>query len=160
MPPDERLERLRPLLKLSPFEDPLTVKRALLAERQFWSELDEIRIRVMKGHLRPYVSAVRRALARRRVPLPQSHEIRVECADDRKFQVVRAVTEKYRAAGNDVVDIDGARIGFGGSAWGLLRASNTGPVLVMRFEAATDRERDQIRAEVEAAVAEAKEKIA
>jgi phosphomannomutase/phosphoglucomutase len=87
-------------------------------------------------------------------------EIRVECADDRKFEVVRAVTEKYRTSGHSVLDIDGARISFGGSAWGLLRASNTGPVLVMRFEAATDRERDRIRAEVEGAVAEAKKTIA
>ncbi len=80
MPPDGRLERLRPVLKLSPFEDSLAVKRALLAERQFWSELDEIRIRVMKEHLRPYVSAVRQASARRQATLAESHEIRVECA--------------------------------------------------------------------------------
>jgi hypothetical protein len=74
------LERLRPVLKLSPFDDSLAVKRVLLAERQFWSELDEIRIRVLKGHVRPYVSAVRRASARRPVTLAESHEIRVECA--------------------------------------------------------------------------------
>lgn len=80
LPPDKRLERLRPVLKLSPFEDSLMVKRVLLAERQFWSELDEIRIRIMKDHLRAYVSAVRRATAKREVTLAESHEIRVGCA--------------------------------------------------------------------------------
>jgi len=80
MPPDKRLEPLRPVLKLSPFADSLTIKRVLLAERQFWRELDEIRIHVMKDHLRPYVSAVRRASAKGPVTLAESHEIRVACA--------------------------------------------------------------------------------
>ncbi len=86
-------------------------------------------------------------------------ELRVDCPDAIKFDVVRAVTERYKKAGYEVLDIDGARIQFGKPgepAWGLVRASNTGPVLVMRFEAGTAAERDRIRAEVEAAVLEAR----
>lgn len=75
------LQMLRPLLKLAPFDDALRVKRILLAERAFWSELDEICVRIFQKHLRPYVSAVRRASAGRRdLNGPVSHEIRVECA--------------------------------------------------------------------------------
>lgn len=85
-------------------------------------------------------------------------EIRVDCADATKFEVVRRVQEHYKSAGRDVIDIDGARIQFGtpeAPAWGLVRASNTGPVLVMRFEATSAEERDRIRAEVEAVVRDA-----
>lgn len=81
-------------------------------------------------------------------------EIRVDCPDAVKFAVVRRVTEHFRA-GHRVLDIDGARIDFGDGAWGLCRASNTGPILVLRFEALTAGRRDAIRAEVEAEVAAA-----
>ena len=86
-------------------------------------------------------------------------EIRVDCPDAIKFDVVAAVRSHYRGAGLSVVDIDGARISFGTErepAWGLVRASNTGPVLVMRFEAASAQRRDSIRAEVERVVSEAR----
>ena len=89
-------------------------------------------------------------------------EIRADCPDAIKFDVVSAVRSHYRAAGLPVVDIDGARIGFGTErdpAWGLVRASNTGPVLVMRFEASTPERRDAIRAEVEGLVIEARARI-
>jgi phosphomannomutase/phosphoglucomutase len=79
-------------------------------------------------------------------------ELRVDCPDAIKFDVVAAVRSHFRAAGLPVIDIDGARISFGTErepAWGLVRASNTGPVLVMRFEASTAARRDAIRAEVE-----------
>ena len=81
-------------------------------------------------------------------------EIRVTCPDAIKFDVVREVTSHYRAT-HPVLDIDGARVDFGDDAWGLCRASNTGPVLVLRFEARTPERRDAIRAEVEAVVAKA-----
>lgn len=91
-------------------------------------------------------------------------ELRVDCPDAIKFQVVAAVTKRYKDKGYDVLDIDGARIGFPkkGSAptWGLVRSSNTGPILVMRFEAGTEGELAAIRAEVEAAVAEERAKLA
>lgn len=81
-------------------------------------------------------------------------EIRVECPEELKFQVVQAVLAHYRPL-HDVIDVDGARIDFG-DGWGLVRASNTQPVLVLRFEANTPERRDELRAEVEQVVAEAR----
>jgi phosphomannomutase / phosphoglucomutase len=89
-------------------------------------------------------------------------ELRVDCPDAIKFDVVKAITARYKAKGLAVADIDGARVQFGtpaAPAWGLVRASNTGPVLVMRFEATTEAERDKLRGEVEAAVAEERGKL-
>lgn len=80
-------------------------------------------------------------------------EIRVDCPDAVKFDVVHRVLSRYRPT-HDVVDIDGARISFGDEAWGLCRASNTGPILVLRFEAQSEARRDEIRREVEDAVAD------
>ena len=60
-------------------------------------------------------------------------EIRVDCPDDRKFEIVRELTESFRK-NYDVIDIDGVRINFG-EGWALIRASNTQPVIVFRFEA-------------------------
>jgi phosphomannomutase/phosphoglucomutase len=62
-------------------------------------------------------------------------EIRLDCADERKFDVVREVRDHFRKD-HEVIDIDGARVKFDGG-WGLIRASNTQPVLVLRFEAST-----------------------
>jgi phosphomannomutase/phosphoglucomutase len=87
-------------------------------------------------------------------------ELRVDCPDAIKFDVVRAITQRYKSAGRQVIDIDGARVQFENGAWGLVRASNTGPVLVMRFEAQSEAERDRLRAEVERAVAEERGKLA
>ncbi len=92
-------------------------------------------------------------------------ELRVDCPDAIKFKVVAAVTEHFKKAGNRVLDIDGARISFApeGAAvpsWGLVRASNTGPILVLRFEAGTQEELDTIRGRVEAVVAEERAKLA
>ena len=92
-------------------------------------------------------------------------ELRVDCPDAIKFQVVSAVTKHFKAAGNQVLNIDGARISFGAQdsgapKWGLVRASNTGPILVMRFEAGTQEELDGIRKQVEAIVAGERAKLA
>jgi len=70
--------------------------------------------------------------------LPQSRyfatpEIRLGCTDAAKFAIVDGVREHYRAQ-HEVLDVDGARVQFG-DGWGLIRASNTQPVLVVRFEA-------------------------
>ena len=63
-------------------------------------------------------------------------EIRIDCDDDRKAAIVAAVTARLRddPAVTGVVDLDGVRASFDGG-WGLLRASNTQPALVMRVEA-------------------------
>ena len=62
-------------------------------------------------------------------------EIRIDCPDNRKFEIVRELTEFFRNH-YQVIDIDGVRINFG-DGWALIRASNTQPVLVLRFEAET-----------------------
>ena len=80
-------------------------------------------------------------------------EIRVDCADDRKFAIVSAVRSKFQAD-YDVIAIDGARVNFG-KGWGLVRASNTQPVLVLRFEAQSPDLLREYRKLVEDAVAEA-----
>lgn len=82
-------------------------------------------------------------------------ELRVDCPDDLKFTVVERVLEHYRKT-HDVIDVDGARVLFGDGAWGLVRASNTQPVLVLRFEANSPERLDAIRAEMEAFVDRAK----
>jgi phosphomannomutase/phosphoglucomutase len=74
-------------------------------------------------------------------------EIRVDCPDDRKFEIVEEAT-KYFAARYKVITVDGVRVLFG-DGWGLIRASNTGPVLVMRFEARTQEQLDKIQSEMQ-----------
>jgi phosphomannomutase/phosphoglucomutase len=74
-------------------------------------------------------------------------EIRVECAEDEKFDLVERAAVHF-ASLYPVNTIDGVRITFP-KGWGLLRASNTQPVLVMRFEATDLQSRDAYRAEVE-----------
>lgn len=61
-------------------------------------------------------------------------EIRIDCPDEIKFEVVKRLVEKFKKEGLQVIDIDGARIEFD-EGWALVRASNTQPVLVLRFEA-------------------------
>ena len=79
--PPESLAGSRPLLRLVPFADTLRVKRLLLAERVFWSELDELRVKIYQKHLRSYTAAVRGASAgRRNLAIAESHELRLECA--------------------------------------------------------------------------------
>ena len=88
--------------------------------------------------------------------LPQTFttpEIRMDCADAVKFEVVRLVTERFRRT-HSILDVDGARILFP-EGWGLVRASNTQPVLVLRFEAASPDLLREYRAMTEAVVAEA-----
>jgi phosphomannomutase/phosphoglucomutase len=85
--------------------------------------------------------------------VPQTHstpELRVDCGDEVKFDIVRRVLAHYRRT-HDVLDVDGARINFQGG-WGLVRASNTQPALVLRFEAETPSRLTEIRNEVEAVV--------
>jgi phosphomannomutase/phosphoglucomutase len=88
------------------------------------------------------------------VPNPVSTpEIRFECPDDIKFAVVDRVVEHFRVR-HRVVDIDGARVLFA-NGWGLVRASNTQPALVMRFEAGTEADLQQYQSEVTQAVEDA-----
>ena len=85
-------------------------------------------------------------------------EIRVDCPDHIKFQVVSDI-KTYFEGKYPLIDIDGVRITFA-DGWGLIRASNTQPVLVLRFEAATEERLTIIRNIIEEALAEAKKKYA
>ena len=84
-------------------------------------------------------------------------EIRVDTPDEIKFAVVQQVADHFRRA-RQIVDVDGARILFP-EGWGLVRASNTQPVLVMRFEAPSTELLEEYRQEVEAVVESAKRAV-
>jgi phosphomannomutase/phosphoglucomutase len=84
-------------------------------------------------------------------------EIRVDTHDEVKFDVVSQVRDHFRQT-HTVVDVDGARVLFS-EGWGLVRASNTQPVLVMRFEARTSELLTEYRREVEAVVDQVKQRV-
>ena len=97
------------------------------------------------GRLLRILAAEKRPLSAMVDELPQSKyvstpELRLDCTDERKFAIVEAVRNHF-AVNHEVIDIDGARVQFG-DGWALIRASNTQPVLVVRFEA-TNKERLQ-----------------
>jgi phosphomannomutase/phosphoglucomutase len=85
-------------------------------------------------------------------------EIRVDTLDEVKFDIVSRVLDHFRTT-HRVVDVDGARVLFG-DGWGLVRASNTQPVLVMRFEAKTPEQLEDYRSRVEDVVERVKAQVA
>jgi phosphomannomutase/phosphoglucomutase len=70
-------------------------------------------------------------------------EIRVECEDEKKFDVVEKLKSHF-TKDYEVIALDGVRVIFDGG-WGLVRASNTQPVLVLRFEAKSQEKLAEIR---------------
>ncbi|RLB07991.1 MAG: phosphomannomutase [Deltaproteobacteria bacterium] len=87
--------------------------------------------------------------------VPQTYvtpEIRIDCPDDVKFQIVEKAKGEFRQK-YPIIDVDGVRIQFP-DGWGLLRASNTQPVLVLRFEASSRERLQEIKGMVEAKVKE------
>ena len=74
-------------------------------------------------------------------------EIRVDCGDDVKFGIVERAVDHFRQR-YEVIDVDGVRVLFG-DGWGLIRASNTQPILVTRFEARSEERLAAIRAEMD-----------
>ena len=74
-----------------------------------------------------------------------------------KFDVAARVRDRL-AERWPVNDVDGARADFG-DGWGLVRASNTQPALVLRFEAPSEARRDELRAMVEKIVEEARREL-
>src|SRR5579871_1338600 len=84
-------------------------------------------------------------------------EIRVDCPDEIKFDVVRRVANHFKGT-RKTVDIDGVRVLFP-EGWGLLRGSNTQPVLVMRFEATSERLLKEYQSEMEQALEEARSAV-
>ncbi|MDP6460855.1 MAG: phosphomannomutase/phosphoglucomutase [Gemmatimonadota bacterium] len=83
---------------------------------------------------------------------PSTPEIRIDCPEEHKAPVVEEILQHF-ATDHEVIDVDGARIDFG-DGWGLVRASNTTPLLVLRFEASTEDRLAEIRSEVESKLAE------
>jgi len=79
-------------------------------------------------------------------------ELRMDCPEEKKFEVVRRAQEFF-ASRYEAVTVDGVRVVFP-DGWGLVRASNTQPLLVLRFEAKTRARLDEIRALVEGKVQE------
>jgi phosphomannomutase / phosphoglucomutase len=84
-------------------------------------------------------------------------EIRVECPDRKKFKVVGKVTDYFRERYR-VIDIDGVRVLFD-DGWGLVRASNTQPALVLRFEAMTEEKLSEYRNLVEKVVDDVQQQL-
>ena len=71
-------------------------------------------------------------------------EIRIDCPDEIKFEVVEKAKLEFSRRNLEIIDIDGVRITFP-DGWGLVRASNTQPVLVLRYEAETPGRLDEIK---------------
>jgi phosphomannomutase/phosphoglucomutase len=84
-------------------------------------------------------------------------EIRVDCPDDLKFAVVAKVKEHFER-NHEVNDIDGARVTFA-SGWGLVRASNTQPALVLRTEASDEAHKQDYLKQLQDAIAKAQDEL-
>jgi phosphomannomutase/phosphoglucomutase len=69
-------------------------------------------------------------------PAFNTPEIRVDCPDDVKFDLVEKVKAEFKKKGLETIDLDGVRVKFS-DGWGLVRASNTQPTLVLRFESSS-----------------------
>ena len=83
-------------------------------------------------------------------------EIKVECAEDKKFAVIDAVREEFlkKYGAEKCLTIDGVRVDFGEGAWGICRASNTSPKITLRFEARDEKTLEKIQKEVMAVLEE------
>ncbi len=79
-------------------------------------------------------------------------ELRVECPDEIKFKAVDKIVAHFKAK-QDIIDIDGLRALYD-DGWGLVRASNTQPALVLRFEALSEKRLHEIQNEIESVLKE------
>uniref|UniRef100_A0A832I1M9 Phosphomannomutase/phosphoglucomutase n=1 Tax=Eiseniibacteriota bacterium TaxID=2212470 RepID=A0A832I1M9_UNCEI len=98
------------------------------------------------GRLLRYVAASGRRFGELVDSIPRYHatpETRLDCPEDLKFRVPEVLKQEF-AGRHRVIDIDGARVEFG-DGWGLVRASNTQPAIVVRFEARTPERLEEIR---------------
>lgn len=75
-------------------------------------------------------------------------EIRLDCPDEKKFEVVASIRDYFVKKGYKLIDVDGVRVIFD-DGWGLVRPSNTQPVIVLRFEAKTEARLKEIRGLIE-----------
>jgi phosphomannomutase/phosphoglucomutase len=84
--------------------------------------------------------------------LVNTPEIRLDCPETKKFEIVTAIADQFRK-NHHVIDLDGARVLLDGG-WGLIRASNTQPALVLRFEAESEKRLEEIQNQFMEKVAE------
>jgi len=108
------------------------------------------------ARLLEYLAAGRRPLSAHLAKLPKTFatdEIRIEATDTKKFEIVKKARDFFVEQGLEVNTIDGARIEFP-DGWGLLRVSNTSPMLVMRCEADSKKRLKEISAMIEAKIKE------
>jgi phosphomannomutase/phosphoglucomutase len=90
--------------------------------------------------------------------LPPTHatpEVRIDCPDEIKFAVVDQVHRSFAREGRDLIDVDGVRVKLP-NGWGLIRASNTQPAIVMRVEATSPEALAEYRTLIEGALARAR----
>lgn len=102
------------------------------------------------GRLAELVSQLDHPLHEELADLPEVYntpEIRVDCPDEVKFTLVEKVKQAFKQKGYETFDLDGVRVKFNGG-WALVRASNTQPTLVMRFEATSPEGLERIEQQV------------
>jgi phosphomannomutase/phosphoglucomutase len=89
-----------------------------------------------------------------------SPELRFDTTEETKFAVVKRCTELLRAKAPALIEIDGVRATWPDGAWGLVRASNTTPVLVVRYEAKTKERLAEVQKLVDSIIEQAKREVA
>jgi phosphomannomutase / phosphoglucomutase len=102
-----------------------------------------------------------RKLSQLLADVPRTHvspELRVDIPEEKKFEVVRRATDLLRKQGHQIVDVDGVRVTFS-DGWGLIRASNTQPILVLRYEASSKERLAEIQKLIEGTVEAAKAQL-
>jgi phosphomannomutase/phosphoglucomutase len=87
-----------------------------------------------------------------------SPELRFDTVEEKKFALVQRCTEKLKAKGLELVTVDGVRATWA-DGWGLIRASNTTPILVVRYEAKTKERLAEIQALIDGTIHEAKKEL-
>ncbi len=112
------------------------------------------------GRLLEILSKIDSPLSEMLADLPVTYstpEIRVECPDEIKFQVVEELKKELEGK-YPIIDVDGLRLNLE-DGWGLVRASNTQPVLVLRFEAFNEDRLNEIREMLEEALDKVRKRI-
>lgn len=87
-----------------------------------------------------------------------SPELRFDTVEEKKTALVKRCTEMLRAKGLTLIEVDGVRVTWP-DGWGLIRSSNTTPILVVRYEAKTKERLEEIRALIDGTIAAAKKEI-
>lgn len=87
-----------------------------------------------------------------------SPELRFDTVEEKKFALVQRCTEKLKAKGLELVTVDGVRATWP-DGWGLIRASNTTPILVVRYEAKTKERLAEIQKLIDGTIHEAKQEL-